>query len=102
MFADKSPAEMQGIVQEFGAWMQNLDKDALVSADKLVVDMPGRVLRTNFNGVEVWQGYHNETEVLGGTLSIKAKDCEEVCKILENHPHLKYQGVIEVREVDQV
>ena len=97
---DLSPEEIQGIVEKYFNWRQELaDAGRLVGSEKLT-DGDGRVLRRRNGGVRVLDGPYSETkEVVGGYFAIRAADYDEAVEIARGCPHLEY-GTIEVREID--
>jgi hypothetical protein len=46
--------------------------------------------------------YAEAKEVVGGYYQIEAESYAEAIELCEDHPHLKYGGRIEVREVDRM
>ena len=100
-FQDFSPEEMQGVIQRYKAWRDDLNaKGQLIGSDKLV-DGEGRVLRRRDNKTRVLDGPFSETkEIIGGYFAVRAADYDEAVAICEECPHLEYGGMIELREVD--
>jgi hypothetical protein len=69
-----------------------------VGANKLVDDA-GKVLRGG--KATATDGPYSETkEVLGGYYLIEAASYDEAVRLSLDHPHLQYDGTIEVRRVE--
>lgn len=101
--SDLSPEEMQGIIQKYRDWSQQMgEAGKLVGGDKLTDD-DGKVLRAGGGGVSVTDGPFAETkEVIGGYFQIQAADYDEAVEISKTCPHIAYGGSIEVRQVDEM
>ena len=99
-FADLSPAQMQAIIAEYGAWRQRLiERDRLVDGHKLC-DEGGRLLRSEAGQVRVTDGPYGEAkEITGGLFVIRAADYDEAVELTRDCPHLRY-GWVELRQVD--
>ncbi len=100
-FVELSPEQMQNVIGEYMAWSAKVEKSGhLIQGEKLT-DGEGRVLRGG-DKVSVTDGPYSEAkEVLGGFTVLKAKSYDEVQKLCKDHPHLKYGGVIEIREIEE-
>ena len=101
--SDLSPEEIQGIIQKYRDWSQQMgEAGRLVGGDKLTDDN-GKVLRPGGGGVSVTDGPYAETkEVIGGYFQIEANDYAEAVEISKTCPHLAFGGNIEIRQVDEV
>ena len=101
--SDLSPEEIQGIIQKYRDWSQQMgEAGKLVGGDKLTDDN-GKVLRPSSGGVSVTDGPYAETkEVIGGYFQIEASDYAEAVEISKTCPHLAFGGKIEIRQVDEV
>lgn len=94
------PAEdTQAMITEYGNWARSIRGDVkYVSGEKL--KMSGRIL-TKEGEVRISDGIlTNETMNLAGFFIIEAKDYDAAARIASDCPHLKYGGVIELREID--
>lgn len=94
------PAEdTQAMITEYGNWARSIRGDVkYVSGEKL--KMSGRIL-TKKGDVRISDGIlTNDTMNLAGFFIIAAKDYEAAARIASDCPHLKYGGVIELREID--
>lgn len=102
-FADVSPSDIQAIIAEYSAWREQLiERELLVDGHKLC-DEGGRSLTLSQGSLRVVDGPFAEAkEVLGGLFIIRAKDYSEAVEISRDCPHLKYQGRIELRQIDDI
>ncbi len=94
------PAEdTQAMIAEYGNWALSIRGDVeYVSGEKLKTS--GRILSKK-GDVRVTEGVlTNDTMNLAGFFIIAAKDYEAAVRIAADCPHLKYGGVIELREID--
>ena len=87
-------------VREYGAWINSLAQaDRLASGEKLKES--GRVLQRISGELQLHQTpLPQSAGALGGYFIIAAANYEEALKIAQGCPHLKYGGVIELREID--
>ena len=88
---DLSPAEIQAVIQRYGAWMEKVG-----ATGQKLRDGEGRVMRRS--GV-IDGPFAEAKEVLGGFFVIKAdsyKDAETICA---DCPHLDF-GSIEIRQIE--
>lgn len=101
-YANRSPQEMQQVVQRYMAWSEGLRKAGrAIHAEKLR-NGEGRVLRGAGGKITVTDGPSAESkEVIGGFWLIEAASYDEVQGFLTDHPHLDV-GSIEVRQVEEV
>lgn len=91
-----SPEETQQAMGKYMAWGQ---KPFIKGGMRLTADA-GRVVRTDDGGkTAVTDGPYSETkEVLGGYYLIEAADYDEASRLSMDHPHLEYNGTIELRQ----
>jgi hypothetical protein len=88
------PERVRTIVGEYRAWARALEGEGrLVQAEKLADDA-GRSLPAG--GAPAGAG----GEVLGGFFLIRAADYEEAAALARTHPHLRYGGRVEIREIE--
>lgn len=101
VYANRSPQEMQQVIQKYMAWSDGLRKAGrMIHAEKLRGD--GRVVRGAGGAMTVTDGPFAESkEVIGGFWLIEASGYDEVQGFLKDHPHLDV-GSIEVRQIDAV
>ena len=93
------PKEMQAAFGKYMGWGDAARKKGfLVGANKLVDDA-GRVIRGR-KPVATDGPYSETKEVLGGYYLIEASNYDEAVKLCLDHPHLEFDGTIEVRQVE--
>ncbi len=97
-YANRSPQEMQQVVQKYMAWTAGLrDAGRMLHAERLKED--GRVVRGSAGKMTVTDGPFAESkEVIGGFWLIEAASYDEVQAFLKDHPHLE-AGTLEVRQI---
>ena len=100
-FCDLAPEEMQRIIEKYRAWSMKMQAaNRLVGGNKLA-DEGGRVLRRVEGRLAIKDGPFVETkEVVSGYFVIRAKSYDEAVELCRDHPHLSFNGPIELREVD--
>src|SRR5437867_4121757 len=97
-YANRSPQEMQQVVQKYMAWTAGLrDAGRMLHAERLKAD--GRVVRGSAGKMTVTDGPFAESkEVIGGFWPLEAASYDEVLAFLKHHPHLD-AGSLEVRQI---
>ena len=97
-YANRSPQEMQQVLQKYVAWAAGLrDAGRMLHAERLKAD--GRVVRGAAGKMTVTDGPFAESkEVMGGFWLLEATSYDEVLAFLKDHPHLE-AGSLEVRQV---
>jgi hypothetical protein len=97
-YANKSPQEMQQVVQKYMAWTAGLrDAGRMLHSERLKAD--GRVVRGAAGKMTVTDGPFAESkEVIGGFWLLEATSYDEVLAFLKDHPHLE-AGSLEVRQI---
>ena len=97
-YANRSPQEMQQVLQKYMAWTAGLrDAGRMLHAERLKAD--GRVVRGAAGKMTVTDGPYAETkEVVGGLWLLEAANEDEVQAFLKDHPHLE-AGSLEVRQI---
>ena len=97
-YANRSPQEMQQVVQKYMAWTAGLrDAGRMLHAERLKAD--GRVVRGAAGKMIVTDGPFAESkEVMGGFWLLEATSYDEVQAFLKDHPHLE-AGSLEVRQI---
>jgi hypothetical protein len=92
-----SPEEMQKAVEKYSAWSQ---KPFTKGGKRLTEDF-GRIMRPDTGGKSrVTDGPYSEAkEVLGGFYLIEADSYDHAVELTQGHPHLEYNGAIEVRQI---
>jgi len=90
-----SPDEMQTALEKYMAWMK---RPCYRGGARLAHDF-GRVIRIENGKPRVADGPFSETkEVLGGYYMIEAENYDEAVKLALDHPHVEYNGNVEIRE----
>jgi hypothetical protein len=90
-----SPEEMQKAIEKYMAWTK---RPCHKGGIRLANDH-GRVVRVENGKSRVADGPYSETkEVLGGYFIIEAANYDEAVKLALDHPHIEYNGTIEIRE----
>ena len=98
-FQKMSPQEMQTAFGKYMSWGPKAHQGGFLVGSNKLVDDAGKVMR----GAKpvVTDGPYSETkEVLGGYYIIEAANYEEATRRALDHPHLQYDGTIEVRQVE--
>ena len=97
-YANKSPQEMQQVLQKYMAWTAGLrDAGRMLHAERLKAD--GRVVRGAAGKMTVTDGPFAESkEVVGGFWLLEASSYDEVLAFLKDHPLLE-AGSLEVRQI---
>ena len=97
-YANRSPQEMQQVVQKYMAWTAGLrEAGRMLHAERLKTD--GRVVRGAAGKMTVTDGPFAESkEVIGGFWLLEAGSYDEVQAFLKDHPHLE-AGALEVRQI---
>jgi hypothetical protein len=91
-----SPEEMQKAVEKYMAWSQ---KPFTKGGKRLAEDF-GRIVRPQAGKPRVTDGPYSEAkEVLGGFYVIEADNYDHAVELTLGHPHLEYNGVVEVRHI---
>ena len=97
------PEEMQGIIQKYKAWGDNLEAQGRLVGSEKLVDEEGRVLTRPNGKTRILDGPFSETkEIIGGYFAVQADSYDEAVGLCENCPHLDYGGMIEIREVHAI
>jgi hypothetical protein len=100
-YANRSPQEMQQVMQKYMAWTAGLrEAGRMLHGEKLRGD--GRVVRGAAGKMTVTDGPFAESkEVLGGFWLLEAKSYDEVQAFVKDNPHLEV-GSLEIRQVDDM
>lgn len=93
------PGERQAAFAKYMEWSNVArQKGFVVGANKLVDDV-GKVVRGS-KATAIDGPYSETKEVLGGYYLIEADSYDEAVRLSLDHPHLQYDGTIEVRRVE--
>jgi hypothetical protein len=92
-------SQRDGIMREYGALMQSLDKSGHhLAGAKLQSSLTATTVRGRNGKLAVTDGPYAETkEQLGGYHLIECKDLDEAISIAKRIPTIPYGGTIEVR-----
>ncbi|MCI0696443.1 YciI family protein [candidate division KSB1 bacterium] len=95
------PDDMSKVV-EYGNWARAISMSKrMITGEKLKDG--GRLLRNVRGQLEIREVREaGESNVLGGYFLIEAENYEEAIKVAASCPHLKYGGLIELRQIDQI
>ena len=100
-YADLSPAEMQKVVKEYGAWAKKMGREGKLVGGEKLADEGGRIIRRKGEKVTVTDGPFVEAkEVLGGVFIIKAGSYDEAVELAKTCPHMTYGCATHVRQID--
>ncbi len=84
-------------VKEYGAWLKDLQKEGkMESGEKL----RNKSWLISAAGTESFTGIEMEKGVVSGFFIVKATSDDEALKVANTCPHLKYNGLIEVRPIE--
>lgn len=96
-FEGVSANDMQKISEDYLSWVDALKKTGRYKRAAHLLDT-GRILHKEID--RIVDGPFTETkEAIGGYYQLEAKNYEEAVELAKTCPHLKYGGVIEIREV---
>lgn len=102
-YAGLSPDQMQGVVQEYNAWCQQMAKAGKFLGGEKLADEGGKVIARQGERISVTDGPFAESkEVLGGYFIISAASYDEAVKIASSSPHAKYGAATHVRQIDAI
>ena len=92
------PADKQVAYGKYMGWGQQGEKKKLIVGSNKLVDDKGKVMRRRPVATD---GPYSETkEVLGGYYLVEAANYDAAVKMFQDHPHLSYDGTIEIRQVE--
>lgn len=102
-YKDVPEDEMMAIISDYVAWSQKLAEDGVYAGGDKLVDAPGKLLKRVNGSIEVHDTPMAEiTELLGGTVLVKAKDYDGAVAIAQSCPHLVHNSSLEIREIDEL
>jgi hypothetical protein len=97
-----SPAQMQDMIQRYGAWSQRAGEKGKLKGGEKLRDREGRVARGDAGGMKVTDGPFAESkEIIGGYWVLEAAGYDEVQQLIADHPHLEF-GSLEIREIEDI
>ena len=93
---EMSAEEIQSILGKYREWVTRIGGQG-----HKLRDDEGKVLRRNGKAVAITDGPYSEAkEVLGGFMTIQAKDYDEAVRLCDNSPHFAF-GSIEIRQIEE-
>lgn len=98
--AKQSPEKFQQHMMKWKSWMESLGKQG-----KFIAGQPlaaGGSVITGGRRVVTDGPFVEGKEIVGGYLMIKAADLQEAVALSKNCPIFEYEGIVEVREVQQL
>jgi len=102
-FTDLSPERMQEVIGDYQAWAGRMSEEGRLGPHQKLKDEGGRWLTGFGSELKVVDGPFAEAkEVIGGYFIIDADGYDDAVELTREHPHLKYGGRVELREVDPV
>src|SRR5262245_37994600 len=100
-FTGLGPQELKKIIEEYRGWRQDMTATGRLIAGQKLKDEGGRHLSARGREVLVTDGPFAEAkEVLGGYFLVNASSYDEAVEIAKQCPHLRYNGRIEIRQID--
>ncbi len=98
----EAPPDDMSKVAEYSGWARTISMSKrMISGEKLKGG--GRLLRKFQGELEIREvSEAGETSVLGGYFLIEAENYDEAIKVAAGCPHLKYGGLIELRQIDPI
>jgi hypothetical protein len=96
------PPDDMSKVAEYSGWARTIGMSKrMITGEKLKDG--GRFLRNVHGQLEIREVREaGEPNVLGGYFLIEAENYDEAIKVAASCPHLKYGGLIELRQLDQI
>lgn len=106
LFLYDSPQQLamdqSALVQEYGNWIHSIGSSGRFSGGEKLKD-GGSLLHSENQQLQIADASQNDTfGPLSGYFLIEAESYDEALKIAKTCPHLKYDGRIELREVDRL
>lgn len=98
-FRSMPPNEQQAAFGEYMKWGRDPKNPKQVVGSNKLYDEPGKVLRGT-NPVVTDGPYAETKEQLGGYYLIEAATYDDALKKVADHPHLKYDGTMVLRQVE--
>jgi hypothetical protein len=98
--AQESPEKFQIHMMKWKTWMESLGKQGkFISGEPLA---PGGSVITGSKRVVTDGPFVEGKEIVGGYLMLKAADLADAIESSKNCPIFEYDGIVEVREVQQL
>ena len=97
-FTKASPEQLQEVLTNWKNWTEELSKKGIYNGGERLTRNDAAVVRGN--NKQIIDGPYNESkEIIGGYISIKAKNLQEAIEISKGCPIFNFDGNIEIREV---
>ena len=97
-FTKASPEQLQEVLTNWKNWTEELSKKEIYNGGERLTRNDAAVVRGN--NKQIIDGPYNESkEIIGGYISIKAKNLQEAIEISKGCPIFNFDGNIEIREV---
>lgn len=99
-----SPEDIKGVMDQWGAWFQELEASGNLRNPGAALAPGGAVLRTKGDAIEMDQSLPEVKELIGGFTIIAADSIEQASRLAEGGPFLKNNptGSVTVRPVMQM
>ena len=91
--------DQQAAFAKYMDWSRKARQEGFCVGSNKLVDDAGKILRGN-KPVATDGPYSETKEMLGGYYLIEAANYDEAVRRSLDHPHLQYDGTIEVRQVE--
>jgi len=98
--AKSSPERYQKHMMKWKTWMENLGKQGKFIAGQPLAQ--GGSVISGGKKVVTDGPFVEGKEIVGGYLMIKARDLADAVELSKNCPIFEYDGIVEVREVEQL
>lgn len=100
-YSSLSKEEYLSIVKDYFGWVEKMREAGRYQGGDKLTDGPGRVVSLRDGKLESHEGPYAEVrEVLGGFMVIEAEDYDEACRLAADHPHLRHNGPIQIRQIE--
>lgn len=98
----QSEDELMKVIGDYIAWVEKMTAAGhFVGGEKLATTV-GRILLRVGDVVDVHEGPFTElAEVLGDIMIIEAADWDEAVELARDHPHMKHNQRLEIRQIDE-
>ena len=105
-YQNLSEDEYLAVIKDYVAWMEATTAKGVYLGGQKLKDQPGKVLVRSEEadsgaGFETHDSpFLEASEVLGGFMLIEADDMDAAVALVSDHPHLKHNTTLEIREID--
>lgn len=91
------------ILKDYLDWVERATSEGYYLGGHKLTAEAGRTVEKNGRDIDVHDSPFAELpEILGGLMIVKADDYEAAVEIARDHPHLKHNRSLEIREIDDV